>query len=170
MVSKMDVFSQSKYLKFSVIILILLNLILISFYFVKDYKQNNKNTYESNKPKNESKDVSSILERELNLTNEQSKQINELRNDFFKQEKVLAKKIRGFRDSMNINMFNKETDEEKLKYFAKCVADNEYQMELLRIEQARKFKLICNQEQREKFESLVREIKDYFKPKKPPKY
>lgn len=41
-------------------------------------------------------------------------------------------------------------------------------MELLRFEQAKEMKLICNAEQQEKFEKLVKEIRDYFRPDNQP--
>ena len=65
-------------------------------------------------------------------------------------------------------MFNKNTDETKIKLLAKQIADAEYQMELLRFEQAKELKLICNAEQQEKFEKLVKEIRDYFRPDNQP--
>ena len=51
---------------------------------------------------------------------------------------------------------------------AKRVSEYEYKMELLRYEQAQQFKSICTPEQREKFEALVKEIRDYFKPNNQP--
>ena len=76
--------------------------------------------------------------------------------------------IRSERDSMNLQMFNINTNEEKLKQLALNVSQNEYKMELLRIEQARQLKSICTPKQLEKFSSLVKEIRDYFKPQDRP--
>jgi Spy/CpxP family protein refolding chaperone len=104
------------------------------------------------------------LKQELNLNDSQVEQIQQLRSDFFEKEKVLARAIRAKRDSMNLVMFNKQTDEQLLKRLAREVADGEYEMELLRIAQAQQLKSICNPEQLEKFEGLVREIRDYFRP------
>lgn len=41
-------------------------------------------------------------------------------------------------------------------------------MELLRFEQAKELKSICNDKQQEKFEKLVKEIRDYFRPDNQP--
>jgi Spy/CpxP family protein refolding chaperone len=67
---------------------------------------------------------------------------------------------------MNALMFNKLTDEAVVKALARGIAESEYQMELLRLEQAQNLKAICTPEQLEQFEALVKEIRDYFKPNK----
>ena len=78
--------------------------------------------------------------------------------------------VRNERDSMNTVMFNKNNNEELVKSLAKRISDNEYQMELLRFDQAKEFKSICTPEQLEKFEGLIKEIRDYFRPdNQPPK-
>ncbi len=118
-------------------------------------------------------DVSRILEHELDLTGKQAEQIRNIRESFFDKEKILEAIIRSERDSMNIQMFNINTNEEQLKQLAFSVSQNEYKMELLRIEQAKQLKSICTPKQLEKFSSLVKEIRDYFRPenrtnKRPP--
>ena len=95
----------------------------------------------------------------------QVSQIQTLRADFFKQEAVLKKTIGAKKDSMNDLIFNKKTDETLVKSLARGIAENEYQMELLRIEQAKMLKTICTSEQLEKFNTLVIEIRDYFRPR-----
>ena len=117
---------------------------------------------------NDYHDVSAVLEKELNLTQAQVSQIKALRTDFFEKETALTTTIRSKRDSMNMIMFNKDTDAELLKSLARKVADNEYQLELYRIEQAQQMKAICTAEQLQKFEGLVREIRDYFRPDNQP--
>jgi len=112
----------------------------------------------------EHKDVAHILEHELGLTQQQVEQIGSIRESFFEKEKILEAVIRGERDSMNMQMFNKNTNDELLKSLAHSVSENEYKMELLRIEQARQLKGICTREQLEKLNNLVIEIRDYFRP------
>ena len=90
--------------------------------------------------------------------------MTDLRSDFYSKEKQLSETIRNERDSMNQMMFNKVTNEDGLRLLARKVADNEYQMEILRIEQAKSMKAICNSDQLAKLEDLVKEIRDYFKP------
>ncbi len=161
----MEIFSQNKLLKTIIVLLVLLNLASISAFIWKEYFH--KQSAEKNK--DEFNNVSVILKKELNLSDEQEEKIMNLRTEFLNKEKVLEEIIRSGRDSLNAVMFNKNTNEELAKSIARRIADNGYSMELLRYEQAQKFKSICTNEQLEKFENLVKEIRDYFKPNKPPK-
>jgi periplasmic protein CpxP/Spy len=161
----MDIFTQKKFLIRIVILLVLLNLLLIGFFlfrgtYSKPPRQGNQNEF---------RDVSEILRRELNLSNEQVDQIRILRSSYFEKEEALAAVIKGERDSINMIMFNKSTNEELVRSLARRVADNDYKMELLRFEQAQKLKSVCTPEQLEKFENLIIEIRDYFRRDNQPK-
>jgi Spy/CpxP family protein refolding chaperone len=163
----MDIFSENKLLIRLIIALVLLNTGLVGYVFW----QNNANHPEAleRKPidKADFQYVSNVLKRELNLTEIQVKQFQALREDFFKMERVLTMKIRGERDSMNVVMFNKQTDPSLIDTLARRIAAHEYEMEMFRFAQAQQLRKICTPEQMEKFETLVLEIRDYFKPDKP---
>ncbi len=161
----MDIFKQKKNLVLIIIVLSLLNLFMIGAFMLKDF-------FHKPPPPLHSQDqheVSNILQKDLGLTEKQAEQIDKLRSDFFEKEQFLSAQISAGRDSMNMAMFNKITDEDLVKSLAKKIADNEYRMELLRFEQAKQFKLICTPEQMDKFEGLVKEVRDYFKPENQPK-
>lgn len=157
----MDIFSQKKMLLRLVVVLALLNVALIVFFAFKGERYDER--------KRGYRDVSGILEKELELNKKQVRQIDSLRAGFLQSEKVLAKTIRAERDSMNQLMFNKNTNDTLVLALARRVAENDYKMELLRIEQAKSFKSICTPAQRDKFEGLVKEIRDYFRPDNQPK-
>lgn len=164
----MDIFSQNKLLIRFVIVLVVLNVLLIGLFISKQFIftnkiQTEKSVGNENKDK---KEISSVLKEELLLTDNQVELIKKLRADFFEQERELSSVIRSKRDSMNLLMFNKFTDDKQVIQLAQSVADKQYQMELLRFEQSKAFKKICTPEQLKKFEGLVKEIKDYFKPNK----
>ena len=156
----MEIFAQKKLLIRIVILLILLNLFSISAFLWKEFLHKPPHPSESKDNRN----VSSVLRKELNLSDEQARQINDLRSAYFDKEKIIEETIRKERDSMNEAMFNANINDDLVKTLARRVADNEYQMELLRFEQAKDFKSICNREQLEKFGDIVKEIRDYFKP------
>jgi periplasmic protein CpxP/Spy len=161
----MDIFTQKKLLIRVVVLLVLLNVFLIGFFLTN-------NTLRKPPPpgnNREFRDVSDILRRELNLSDEQVDQIRVLRSSYFETEEALAAVIKSERDSINMIMFNKSTDEELVRSLARRVADNDYKMELLRFDQAQKLKSICTPEQLEKFESLIIEIRDYFRRDNQPK-
>ena len=113
---------------------------------------------------NGAQDVSTVLEKELHLTKTQVAQLQALRADFFKKEEALRASIGEKRDAMNELMFNRQTDETVVKALARGIAEDEYQMELLRLAQAQVLKNICTAEQLARFNDLVIEIRDYFQP------
>ena len=157
----MDIITKNKLLFSCVLALATLNIILIGIFFWKGFKEQNNSDIRINRDKPE---ISSVLEKELDLTPEQVEKIKKLRSEFFEKEKVISDNIKLERDSMNSNMFNKNSDEQSIKSFARSIAENEYKMEMLRFEQALQFKTICTPEQLKKFEGLVKEIRDYFRP------
>jgi len=162
----MDIFRQQKYLARAVIVLVLLNIGLISFFVWKELRPHHKPLLF---PKNEAyKDLSGILKRELQLDEKQAQQFSTIREDYYRKEIVLKQKIKDNKDAMNAAMFNKDTDEHKIIGLARQTANFEYEMELLLYRQAKELKLVCTPEQQEKFEVLVKEIRDYFRPDNQP--
>ncbi len=159
----MDIIAQKKMLIRIVVFLTVLNIVSIGFFVCKDV------IFRPRKPLQckVQKDASTILQKELDLSQQQFEQVRNLRTKYFEKEKSIEHAIRQERDSMNTSMFNKNTDEELVKSLARKVADNEFSMEMMRFEQAKEFKTICNQTQLEKFGVMVKEIRDYFKPDKP---
>ena len=161
----MDIFTEKKVLIRIILLLIALNLCMLGFFIRKEFFQRPPRP---DQPK-ENKNVSAILEEKLDLNRDQAEQIRRMRASFFEREKIISESIRNERDSMNSVMFNKTTDETLVKSMAKRIADNEYKMEILRYEQAKELKTVCTPEQLEKLESLILDIRDYFKPENQPK-
>jgi len=157
----MDIFLKSKYQARIIFILLAINVCTIIFWGVQL-----KASDENDKPRRDAKETMNIIKKKLNLTSQQEEKFSLIREDFFKKEQLLSSLIKSQRDSMNTLMFNEKTDLELVKNIARRVSDNNYQMELYRIEQSKQLKEICTPEQLKKFEELVREIKDYFKPEK----
>jgi protein CpxP len=159
----MDIFAQKKLLVRLVFVLAILNIAIISIMLFKGLRHGPPGPPPHREREN-FREVSGIIEKELNLSETQVTQFNDLRNTYFKKERMVHELIRSQRDSMNEMMFNSQTNDSLLKAVALRVSQSEYQMELLRIEQAAELKKLCTPEQLEKFESLMLEIRDYFKP------
>ncbi len=159
----MDYISKYKILFRLVILLFILNATTIGFIVWHKF----------NKPKREAhlfkqresfKDVSKILKSELQLDQNQMLHFESIREKYYQQEVKIASRIKAEKDSINAIMFNKNSNEILLKQLAHRVAENEEAMELVRIEQAHELKTICTPDQQVKFELLVKEIRDYFRP------
>ena len=157
----MDIFAQKKLLIRTVIVLVLLNIVVLGVFI----RGNIMHHRPPGSPPGEGfNDLSGVLEKELNLNADQVLHLKKVRNDFLEKEKLVLNTLHEERNSMNAVMFNKNTDDALLNILAKSVSENEFKMELLRIEQAKALKAICTPEQLDKFESLVVEIRDYFRP------
>lgn len=114
------------------------------------------------------RDLTPILTRELGLSAQQAQQLDSLRLRYFRREVRLKMAIKAHKDSMNVEMFDVQPNSERLQLRAQAIAQMEFDMELLRLDQAREFQLICTPQQRSKLKALVLEIRDYFRPDNQP--
>lgn len=158
----MDVLKQNKLLFKLIIFLVFMNVAIVVFFILRKPPM----PFEGRRPDRNINEVFGVLKDELQLNATQIEQLKTLREDFFLTESKLGKTIKSQRDSMNEIMFNAQTDTVLVKAIAKRVSENEYKMEILRFEQAKTLKTICTPAQMKKFESLVMDIRDYFKPSK----
>lgn len=161
----MDLFYQKKFTTRIILILFLLNLSLMGLLVWKKVKQHEPYLY----PKNETyRDVSGILKKELQLNDLQVIEFERIRTDYYQKEIVLKQQIKDAKDAMNEEMFNSSTNDSKIHKLACTISEDEYKMELIRYQQAKELKAVCTKEQLEKFEKLVKEIRDYFRPDNQP--
>ena len=157
----MDIFTRNKFLIRIIFVLIFLNLLTTGYLWL--HKNEGPN---DRQPRRGKENSIQILKDKLHLNKEQEIAIFQIREGFARKEEALNQVIKSQRDSMNLMMFHAETDTNSLKLIARRVAENEYQMELYRIEQAQKLKNICTPEQLNEFQNLVINIRDFFQPRK----
>ena len=159
----MDIFSQNKLLIKSILFLVILNLGSITFFTIRELRPPQEKEFRPND--NRKKDLASVLKKELNLTDRQVVQFNEIRDQNATKKSKLKEIINQDKDLLNVEMFNKNCDDQKILAIARKIGDNEYRIELSKINQSKQLKAICNPKQLEKLEELVKEIRDYFRPK-----
>jgi hypothetical protein len=162
----MDVFAQKKYLLRISVLLFSMNIILISIFVWKEMHRPEGFHRPPGPPHHRVniQKLNQILKEKLELNEEQLSKFKSLRSKFHQEEYKVLSLLRSQRDSMNVEMFRKESDDAFLNGLAQRVSENEHKMELLKIKQARELKSICTEEQLEKFEDFVFEIREYFKP------
>lgn len=156
----MDIFTRSRLLLRIVFVLLFFNLAATGFMWF-----NNKDVTDR-QPKRGKENVNRIMKEKLHLSREQQDSVFNLREDFARKEEILSQLIKSERDSMNLLMFRADTDKNGLKRLARRVAENEYQMELYRIEQAQQLMNIFTKEQLAEFQNLVINIRDLLQPQK----
>lgn len=161
----MDIFAQKKFLQKIVALLILLNLALLFFLF---FNKNNHHQPLLFPQKEAFKDVSGILKKELNLSDEQALKIQQLRDSFYLKEQQMEVINKSKKDSMNVAMFSKNTNDSLVMRLAKEISTNRYERELMRYNQAKALKEICTPKQQEQLSNIVKEVRDYFRPDNQP--
>lgn len=159
----MDIFSQNKVLIRTSVVLVALNLVLIGFLIFKEMRPHPEPDFRR-EPENK-KELSAILKKELNLTNDQVVKFEAIRAQNAARKSKFKEIINQDKELLNKEMYSKNYNEEKVFALAKKIADNEYQIEISKIHQSQQLKAICNPKQLDKFENLVVEIQDYFRPK-----
>jgi len=157
----MDIFSKNKFLVRVIFVLIFINLFSTGYLWLNMHKQPDRNP-----PKQEKARTTNLLKEKLHLTDQQVTEINRIRDDFTQKEATLSQVIRIQRDSMNVAMFNETADTVYLKRIARQLVENEYQMELYRIQQSQLLKNVCTKDQIKEFQHLVIDIRDYFQPQR----
>ncbi len=158
----MDIFSQNKFLIRTILFLVILNLVSITFFSIRSFRPKNDDRLP---PKNEyNRELSEILKKELNLSEYQIEKFEKIRTQNEKRKIELKEIINQNKDLLASEMFKNITDEKKVLAIAKKIGDNEYQIELLKINQSKQLKAICTPAQLDKFDELIKEIRNYLQP------
>lgn len=157
----MDIFTSNKLFWRLVLLLLFLNILSTAYLFW--HRPDDKMDRE---PKRRKENSVQFLKDKLHLTHDQELQIRAMREKYTREEEKVSSVIRAQRDSMNRLMFSADSDTSKLRLIAARVAANEFNMEMLRIQQAEEFKKCCTPEQVEVFRQMMVPIRDFFQPEK----
>lgn len=158
----MDVFSQNKFLIRTILFLVILNIVSITFFSIRSFRPKNDDLLP---PRNEHKtELSEILKKELNLSEYQIEKFEEIRSQNEKRKSQLKEIINQDKDLLASEMFKKTADDRKILALAKKISDNEYQIELSKINQSQQLKALCTPQQLDKFDDLIQEIRNYLQP------
>ncbi len=158
----MDIFSQNKFLIRTILFLVVLNLGSITFFTIREMRPNRERDFPPSDEKK--KELSVILKKELNLSDEQVAQFDKIREQNASKKQELKQFINQDKDLLNQEMFNKNSSDDQLLALARKIGDNEYQIELSKINQSKQLKALCTQQQLDKFDDLIQEIRNYLQP------
>jgi Spy/CpxP family protein refolding chaperone len=163
----MNFLTKNRLAVISIIILVILNLFTLSALWFQRFGENHKpppHHFEMNKQGNGEE----FLENELELTEEQAKQFEELRLKHFEKTKILMDEIHRYKKEITDELFSSTPDTNKVNLLSEEIGKNEAELERLSFSHFMKLKSVCQPEQKEKFERLFHVIFEDVKPKGPP--
>ena len=148
---------NNRFLYIIIFMLIALNMFSIAFFWI------NRGGERKSQRQKDSKEINRILKDRLSLSPEQEQQFKSIREFYLQKEDSVDLMARPYRDSMNLSLFNEQTDSVRVNRLLNQITELHRTMERLRVEQAEAIKKICTPEQIKKFQSIAFDIRDYFK-------
>jgi|WetSurMetagenome_2_1015567.scaffolds.fasta_scaffold105364_3 periplasmic protein CpxP/Spy len=97
-----------------------------------------------------------LLEDELSFSSEQIKKFEALRDDHRRNTIKNGEEIRIYKDSLFDNI--KTGDDAKAKLYASKISERQYAQELITYEHFKAIRGICDDKQKTKFDSLIKDI------------
>lgn len=159
----MDLVNQNKFKNGLIIVLLLVNLITISILWMKTVKEEDvKPSVEKESPKGESV---SLMKQVLNLDDEQTKQLEKLRNDKLDLSKKYNDSLSLIKKQLADELFKSKSNEELVKEKSKKIGELQTKVELVRYNHFNELLAICTPEQKEKLKPIIQELFG----RKPPK-
>ncbi len=176
----MNYFSTQRLTIWSIIILVLLNIFTMATFWFFQFRQpqttpqggqseqagqsrQSRQLRQPGQPGN----VRNFLQEELDLTDEQARQFEELRQQHFEQSKVIADANQQLKRALMEEVFAAVPDTAKMQELAGEIGAKQTEIETLRFNHFLELKALCQPEQLEKFQALFYEILPPTNPPQP---
>jgi len=151
----MDYFSKNKISLWIIVILVLLNLFTLSTIWYNQFHNPVRHPREDVRNRRHG---AKVLEQNLNLTAEQSKIFEDIRQRHFARMKPLHREIFSIRQELMDEVSKTEPDTARIRELTRLIGEKETERERSIIQHFRELRSVCTPEQREKFEILLRKL------------
>ena len=151
----MDWLSQNKFTKWFIIILVALNVATITMMWVFLARTSHPPPF--NKIM-QPKETVTLMQKELNLSNEQIKQFEKLRKENFDKSKKLMNQIDALKKSLSEELINENKDTAKVNSITNAIGLLQTEMEKLRFNHFEQLISLCTPEQKEKLKPILKNI------------
>ena len=151
----MNWISQSNFAKWVIIILFIINIATVAIMWI--YIADNKKPprfEEGNRPP----EPVGLMQKELGLTDEQTKQIEEMRAKNFEKTKNIIDEIIDLKGKLSDQLFADEPDTTLINATMKKIGMLQAEMETQKFNDFRAFISICTKEQREKLKPILEKV------------
>jgi Spy/CpxP family protein refolding chaperone len=152
----MDYFSKNKISLWIIVILVLLNLFTLSTIWYDRFHIPDR--FPRPEGRHQRQDGLKRLERKLNLTADQIKIFESLRQQHFEKMVPLHQEIFSIRRELMDEVIKTEPDTARIRELTSRIGVKETERERNIIEHFTEMRSVCTPAQREKFESLLREL------------
>jgi periplasmic protein CpxP/Spy len=167
----MDLINQNKFKNWLIIVLLAINLITVSVIWMQIVnKKQTQQVIQNNRP---SESVN-LLKKELDLNDDQTKQLEKMRTDQFDQSKKYNDRLNDLKKQLAEELFKESPDTTLANSKAKEIGDLQSKVEAMRFNHFKELLAICTPEQKEKLKPILIELfgrkppKDELKPDKRP--
>jgi periplasmic protein CpxP/Spy len=156
----MDILQKSKFLTFVVIGLLIINFGTLAFLFFKKPP-----LPPIGPPPNE---VRGFLEQELNMNDNQKKELDKLKEEHHSRIISLQDTIKLIKDKMFDQLSLMNVDSSLVKQFASTIGEKQTAIELITFEHFRKVRNVCDDNQKQKFDKIMKDVVRMIEGKKFP--
>lgn len=143
----MDTFGKSRVLGLVVLLLVVLNIVLLTFLWLgrtqKDLRPN--------------RDGGRYLEEQLQLSPEQIEQLNDLRNSHFRKTDDIRRKLHEAREKLH-RLWAKENPEQEVRDASNKIGDLQAQLELATFQHFSDIRKICTDQQKKIFDRIIQDV------------
>ena len=157
----MDYFTKNKMLFWCVIILVLINIVTLTFFWVT------KPPFGVLPGPERRPDGGKIMEEQLQLSAEQAQQFEQIRNKHFIRTMPLQDDIHKIRLDLLDEIFSSEPNQTKIQSLYTDLENKQRQFNELLFEHFQELKNTCNKEQVEELKIMLRDLIESTRPRDP---
>jgi hypothetical protein len=163
----MNYFKENKILSLLILLLVVMNISTIGFCWIlwnkMEHHQNGSFGIQNPPPIQRN-----IIEDQLQLNAEQRKQFNDLLEQHFASRKVIDDKINSLRDQLFDLVKNDKPDTVAMHSIGVKIGELEAQKQLEIVKHFAALRLVCDKEQKEKFDVWINDVVKLIGPQGPP--
>jgi Spy/CpxP family protein refolding chaperone len=157
----MDIFSQKKFMIWTIALLVLLNLLSMAALW---YQRGGPPPQVPKQADQRQESVSQFLNRELLLTDDQKKEFERLRKEHFEASTRLSKEIREAKKALFDQVMAPASDKTAIEKLTQQIGDKQGELELLLFNHFTALRSKCTPEQQERFKIILHDILDLMHP------
>ena len=156
----MDYFKKNKILFWCIAILIVLNVVTLGSFWLRRPPHRPIGA-------GQSPDGQKIMEERLQLSDEQARQFERIRNEHFMRARPLQDDIHKIRLDLLDEVFSSEPNEVKIQKLLAEVGDKQGEFEKNLYNHFQELKNVCNQQQREELKLMLIDLIERTRPQDP---